>query len=117
MDDSSTAGATFSVYTAGVDGIFSSVLAGATAGPRDASLDGLQTFGGIRKLARYVKIEGVPGSGGDFSISEVCSVGVVLLLLAIEEHPSRCLLARDIANAPSASVPMCYRNRQHPVWY
>lgn len=71
MEDSTTAGAKFNVYTAGADGIFSSVLAGVTAGVRDSSLEGLQTFGALRKLARYVKIEGVPGGGGMFSISEV----------------------------------------------
>ena len=72
VEESYTIGATFNVYTAGVDGVFSSVLSGVSAGTRDSSLEGLQTFGGVRALARYVKIEGVPGSGGEFSISEVC---------------------------------------------
>lgn len=72
VEKSSTVGATFNVYTAGVDGKFRSVMSGVAAGVRGASLEGLQTFGGVRKLARYVKIEGVPGSGGKFSISEVC---------------------------------------------
>ena len=71
MDESWTEGATFNVYTAGVDGIFSSALSGVAAGPRDSSIEGLQTFGGVRTLSRYVKIEGIPGSGGQFSISEV----------------------------------------------
>lgn len=65
-------GAKFNVYTAGADGVFSSVLSGVTAGPRDSSLEGLQTFGGVWALARYVKIEGVPGNGGEFAITEVC---------------------------------------------
>ena len=72
VEESYTIGATFNVYTAGVDGVFSSVLSGVSAGTRDSSLEGLQTFGGVRALARYVKIEGVPGSGGEFSISKVC---------------------------------------------
>lgn len=80
MDESSTAGATFNVYTSGANGVFSSVLSGATAGPRDASLEGLQTFGGMRTLARYVKIEGIPGSGGEFSISEVCAVSWLVVV-------------------------------------
>eukprot|EP00904_Undaria_pinnatifida_P002876 jgi/Undpi1/1258/HiC_scaffold_109.g14172.m1 len=71
VDESWTEGATFNVYTAGVDGIFSSALSEVAAGPRDSSIEGLQTFGGIRTLSRYVKIEGVPASGGQFSISEV----------------------------------------------
>lgn len=70
-------GATFNVFSAGADGIFSSLLPGMTAGVRDSALEGLQTFGGVRTLARYIKIEGVPGSGGEFSISEVGSVAVV----------------------------------------
>lgn len=70
-EEASTAGATFNVYTAGVDKKFSSVLSGVTAGLRDSSLQGLQTFGGVRTLARFVMIEGIPGSGGNFSISEV----------------------------------------------
>ena len=108
VDDSSTAGAKFNVYTAGVDGIFSSVLSGATAGPRDASLEGLQTFGGLRELARYVKIEGVPGSGGEFSISEVYSICVVFLLGAVKERLFRFFLSSDTANTRSPSAPMSY---------
>lgn len=96
MEESSTVGAMFNVYTAGADGVFSSVLSGETAGPRDASIQGLQTFGGVRKLARYVKIEGVPGSGGEFSISEVCSVGVILQLGAAGESQSPHSLIYDI---------------------
>lgn len=71
VEQSSTAGATFNLYTAGADEVFSAVLSGVTAGPRDASIEGLQTFGGVRALARYVKIEGVQGTGGEFAISEV----------------------------------------------
>eukprot|EP00904_Undaria_pinnatifida_P006174 jgi/Undpi1/2687/HiC_scaffold_14.g06065.m1 len=71
VEESSTEGATFNLYTAGANGIFEEVLSGVTAGQRDASVEGLQTFGGVYQLARYVKIEGVPGSGGEFSISEV----------------------------------------------
>ena len=90
--EASTAGAKFNVYIAGADGIFTSVLSGVTAGLRDSSLEGLQTFGGVRALARYVKIEGVPGIGGEFSISEVCSVGIV----TADEHLSPNILGLRI---------------------
>ena len=92
-NEASTAGATFNVYTAGTDGIFTSVLPGVTAGPRDPSLESFQTFGAVRKLARYVKIEGVPGSGGEFSISEVWSVGNVT---AGERHILHTYIVFDI---------------------
>ena len=86
MEESSTEGATFNLYTAGANGIFDEVLSGVTAGQRDASVEGLQTFGGVYQLARYVKIEGVPGSGGEFSISEVC--------------PEQCLFVIPADNCP-----------------
>lgn len=57
--------------TAGESGIFSSVRTGIEAGGRPVGSDGLQTFGGIRAVARYVKIEVVPPSGGSVVINEV----------------------------------------------
>ena len=60
--------------TAGESGIFSTVRAGVEAGGRPVGSDGLQTFGGIRALARYVKIGVIPPSGGGIVINEA-SVG------------------------------------------
>lgn len=51
-------------------GVFSSVKSGIEAGGRPLGSDGLQTFGGIRSLARYVKIVAVPSSGGKIGINE-----------------------------------------------
>ena len=48
------------------------VLSDVSAGARDETETGdLQTFGGIRVLARYVKIEGVVSAGGNLRITEV----------------------------------------------
>lgn len=44
---------------------------GLEAGVRPSASDGLATFGGVRALARYVKIEAVPASGGTIVINEV----------------------------------------------
>lgn len=60
---------------AGEPGIFSPVRLGLEAGGRPQSDDGLSTFGGVRALARYVKIEAVPASGGKIAINEVRAVG------------------------------------------
>lgn len=56
--------------TAGESGIFSTAREGIEAGGRPVGSDGLQTFGGIRALARYVKIEVVPPTGGSIVINE-----------------------------------------------
>lgn len=49
-------------------------LSDVPAGARDETETGdLQTFGGIRVLARYVKIEGVVSVGGNLQITEVCT--------------------------------------------
>lgn len=55
---------------AGESGEFFSVREGITADDRPVGGDGLQTFGGVRALARYVKIEAVPASGGSVGINE-----------------------------------------------
>lgn len=64
-------GGEFNVMAAGESGVFSSVRTGLGAGGRPSSSDGLATFGGVRALARYVKIEAVPASGGQIVINEV----------------------------------------------
>lgn len=54
-----------------------SALAGVAAVLREPSATaGLQTLGHVRRLARYVKIEGVVGDGGTIAISEVPLLGV-----------------------------------------
>ena len=40
------------------------------AGGRPVGSDGLQTFGGVRALTRYVKIEATPSIGGTIGIAE-----------------------------------------------
>ena len=48
------------------------MLSDVAAGARDGSATGdLQTFGGTRVLARYVKIEGTVSIGGSLDITEV----------------------------------------------
>ena len=50
--------------------MFYSVRTGIEAGGRPVSNDGLETFGGVRALARYVKIEVTPSIGGTIGIAE-----------------------------------------------
>ena len=71
FSESSDAGGELRVMTAGESGVFSSVRTGIEAGGRPVGSDGFQTFGGIRAVARYVKIEVVPPSGGSVVINEV----------------------------------------------
>lgn len=74
VEDSTTSGGTFNVYAAPENGVYSAVLVGATAGQRaDSTGTGLQTFGGVRALARYIMVEAVPASGGSIAMSEVRS--------------------------------------------
>ena len=68
-DDSDTGGA-FTVYAGGEAGVFDSVRANIGAGGRPVGSDGLQTFGGVRALARYVKIEVTSSIGGTIGITE-----------------------------------------------
>lgn len=59
---------------AGESGVFSAVRTGLETDPagRPLGTDGLQTFGGVRAMARYVKLGvTVPASGGTIAISEV----------------------------------------------
>ncbi|CAN0009638.1 unnamed protein product [Ectocarpus sp. 12 AP-2014] len=66
------AGGKLNVLAAGQSGVFSYVRSGLEAGGRPLGSDGLQTFGGVLALARYVKIEAVPsGDGGAIVINEV----------------------------------------------
>lgn len=66
------AGGKLNVLAAGESGVFSNVRSGLEAGGRPLESDGLQTFGGVLALARYVKIEAVPsGDGGAVVINEV----------------------------------------------
>ncbi|CAN0345395.1 unnamed protein product, partial [Ascophyllum nodosum] len=68
-DDTDTGGE-FSFYAAGEAGVFYSVRTDIEAGGRLVGSDGLQTFGGVRALARYVKIEVTPSIGGTIGITE-----------------------------------------------
>ncbi|CAM9820075.1 unnamed protein product, partial [Ectocarpus sp. 12 AP-2014] len=73
-EETDAVGGEFSVMTAGESGVFSAVRTGREADPagRPLGTDGLQTFGGIRAMARYVKLGvTVPTSGGTIAISEV----------------------------------------------
>lgn len=67
------AGGKLNVFAAGESGVFSYVRWGLEAGGgRPLGSDGLQTFGGVLALARYVKIEAVPsGDVGAIVINEV----------------------------------------------
>lgn len=71
MENDKTEGATFDVYLGVPGDDIEPILQGAKAGARDPSIEGLQTFGDVRGLARVVTIIGIVGSGGKFSISEV----------------------------------------------
>lgn len=67
-------------------------LSDVPAGARDETETGdLQTFGGIRVLARYVKIEGVVSVGGNLQITEVFTYtafvfSVVLIVSALYSY-------------------------------
>lgn len=83
--DSTDGTGELNILVAGESGVFSSVSTGLKAGGRPSTSDGLQTFGGVRALARYVKLEVVPVSGGTVVINEVsrgrcwvCTVGKFL---------------------------------------
>eukprot|EP00904_Undaria_pinnatifida_P008258 jgi/Undpi1/4562/HiC_scaffold_18.g07916.m1 len=71
FSESSDGGGQLNFMTAGESGIFSTAREGIEAGGRPIGTDGLQTFGGIRALARYVKIEVVAPTGGSVVINEV----------------------------------------------
>ena len=58
------------IMAAGESGELFSVREGIAADDRPVGSDGLQTFGGVRALARYVKIEAVPATGGTIGINE-----------------------------------------------
>ncbi|CAN0010264.1 unnamed protein product, partial [Ectocarpus fasciculatus] len=73
-EETDAIGGEFSVTAAGESGVFSAVRTGLEADPagRPLGADGLQTFGSVRAMARYVKIAvTVPASGGSIAISEV----------------------------------------------
>ena len=71
FSDTTDSGGEFNILTAGEFDSFSPVRTNLKAGSRPPSSDGLATFGGVRALARYVKVEVVPPSGGDVTINEV----------------------------------------------
>eukprot|EP00904_Undaria_pinnatifida_P008259 jgi/Undpi1/4563/HiC_scaffold_18.g07917.m1 len=71
FSEASDAGGQLNVMAAGSSGVYSTVREGIVAGGRPVGSDGLQTFGGVRALARYVKIEVVPSSGESIIINEV----------------------------------------------
>ncbi|CAM9212730.1 unnamed protein product, partial [Laminaria digitata] len=70
FSETSDAGGQLDVMAAGESGVYFTVRTGIEAGGRPLGSDGLQTFGGVRALARYVKIQAVPASGGSIVISE-----------------------------------------------
>ena len=74
FSESSDAGGQLNIMAAGESGMFSTVRAGVEAGGRPLGADGLQTFGGMRALARYVKIEVVPANEGSVVINEASVV-------------------------------------------
>lgn len=76
FSDASDAGGQLNVMAAGESGVYSMVRSGIEAGGRPVGADGLQTFGGVRALARYVKIQAVPASGGSIVINEASVVAI-----------------------------------------
>ncbi|CAN0223077.1 unnamed protein product, partial [Pylaiella littoralis] len=77
-------GGEFDVMAAGDSGVFSSVKSGIEAGGRPLGSHGLQTFGGMRTLARYVKIVAMPSSGGKIGINEASNMQSVELRVGID---------------------------------
>lgn len=71
ISEDTDAGGSFNFLAAGESGEFYAVRLGVEAGGRTPDVNGFQTFGGVRAVARYVKIEAVPASGGAIVISEV----------------------------------------------
>lgn len=70
ISEDTDAGGSFNFLAAGESGEFYAVRLGVEAGGRTPDADGFQTFGGVCAVARYVKIEAVPASGGAIVISE-----------------------------------------------
>lgn len=71
FSEDSDAEGQFNIMAAGESGVFFPVRLGIEADGRTPNSDGLQTFGGMLAVARYVKIEVVPSSGGSIVINEV----------------------------------------------
>lgn len=70
ISEDTDAGGSFNFLAAGESGEFYTVRMGVEAGGRTPDVNGFQTFGGVRAVARYVKIEALPASGGAVVISE-----------------------------------------------
>lgn len=94
FSDTTDSGATFNIMAAGEFGSFAPVRTGLEAGGRPLSGDGLATFGGVRALARYVKIEAVPASGGTITINEVRAAGCYIIpsKVRVLPIPSPCFM-------------------------
>lgn len=73
FSETTDVGGHFNVMAAGESGVYSMLRAGIEAGGRPLGADGLQTFGGLRALARYVKIEVVPANGGRIGVNKASS--------------------------------------------
>lgn len=79
----------FAVFAAGESGVFSSVRTGIEAGGRPAGSDGLQTFGGMRAVARYVKIVATPVAGGMISFKEARHTTIIIANTVLDLHEER----------------------------
>ncbi|CAM9220801.1 unnamed protein product [Pylaiella littoralis] len=89
FSEDTDAGGELNLMAADESGVFSSVKSGIEAGGRPLGSDGLQTFGGIRSLARYVKIVAVPSSGGKIGINEASNAMPSVELRVREDAPTR----------------------------
>eukprot|EP00904_Undaria_pinnatifida_P008254 jgi/Undpi1/4559/HiC_scaffold_18.g07913.m1 len=84
---------TLNVMAAGESGEFLAVREGINAGGRPVGSDGLQTFGGVRALARYVKIEAVPIPGGVIGVNEASVCAALRIHDQIDRH---CMQDEDL---------------------
>ena len=79
---------TLNILAAGESGEFTAVREGIEAGGRPVGSDGLQTFGGVRALARYVKIEAVPIAGGVIGLNEASVYAALCLACTLFWTPA-----------------------------
>lgn len=63
-------GGEITISAAGESAVYS-VVNTIQAGGRPAAEDGLETHGGIRALARYIKLSATPVAGGMIAVKEV----------------------------------------------
>ena len=103
------------MMAAGSSGVYSTVREGIVAGGRPVGSDGLQTFGGVRALARYVKIEVVPSSGESIIINEAsrkrdaASGDIIYKKQHLLKIVSFCLVMMRCTYQNFETAPSCFR--------